>query len=150
MSDSKVSSSTAGASTTGTKEMRPAKRSMSALQLGFLLFFLTAGGPFGIEPAVQAGGALVVIVGSLVTAFFWAFPQAILATELGLMMDSNGGGFLWVHRAWGPFIGWLNGWNAMASSFINLGLLVLLFPGYLSVATTPWVPNAWQVSEWEG
>lgn len=133
-----------GSSLLSTDAVRPAKRSMSALQLGLLLFFLTAGGPFGIEPAVQAGGALVVILGSLGIAFLWAFPQAILATELGLMMESNGGGFLWVHRAWGPFIGWLNGWNALASSFINLGLLVLLFPGYLSVATNPWVPNAYE------
>ncbi len=32
----------------------------------------------------------------------------------------------------------------MASSFINLGLLIILFPGYIAVATTPWVPTAAQ------
>lgn len=73
---------------------------------------------------MHAGGCLLAIVGSLIIAFLWAYPQAILATELGLMIDSNGGGFIWVHRAWGPFIGWLNGWNGMASSFINLGMSV--------------------------
>lgn len=68
-----------------------AKRSMNALQLGFLLFFLTAGGPFGIEPAVAAAGCLMALVGSTVIAIFWAFPQAVMATELALMIDSNGG-----------------------------------------------------------
>ncbi len=32
----------------------------------------------------------------------------------------------------------------MASSFINLGLLIILFPGYIAVATTPWVPTSMQ------
>lgn len=31
------------------KEPQEAKRSMNALMLGFILFFLTAGGPFGVE-----------------------------------------------------------------------------------------------------
>lgn len=57
-----------------------------------------------------------------------------MALELGLMIDSNGGGFIWVHRAWGPFIGWVNGWNGMASSFINIGLLITLFPSYVPVS----------------
>lgn len=88
---------------------------------GILLFFLTAGGPFGVEPSVQAAGCIVTILGTLVIAFFWAYPQAVMACELALMMDSNGGGFLWVHRGWGPFLGWINGWNSVASSFVNLG-----------------------------
>lgn len=30
-------------------------------------------------------------------------------------------------------IGWINGWNNFASSFINIGLLVTLFPSYLPI-----------------
>jgi amino acid transporter len=64
--------------------------------------------------------------------------QAVLATELGLMVDTNGGGFIWVHRAWGPFVGWVNGWNGMLSSYINIGLLVTLFPSYFPIAASFW------------
>jgi uncharacterized membrane protein len=64
----------------------------------------------GIEPAVGAAGCLMALVGSTVIAIFWAFPQvclllsvgnnflcgllykAVLATELGLMINTNGGG----------------------------------------------------------
>lgn len=125
------------------EQKKPAKRSLSAVHLGFLLFFLTAGGPFGIEPSVYGAGCLMAIVGSTAIALFWAYPQAVLATELGLMIDSNGGGFVWVHRAWGPFVGWINGWNGMASSFINIGLLISLFPRYFPVDTSQW--SMWSV-----
>lgn len=54
------------------------------------------------------------------------------------MIDTNGGGFIWVHRAWGPFVGWVNGWNGMMSSYINIGLLITLFPSYFPIATDYW------------
>ncbi len=38
-----------------------------------------------------------------------------------------------MHRAWGPFVGWVNGWNGMMSSFINIGLLITLFPSYFPI-----------------
>jgi amino acid transporter len=43
-----------------------------------------------------------------------------------------------VHRAWGPFIGWVNGWNGMMSSYINIGLLITLFPSYFPIHADFW------------
>jgi len=52
------------------------------------------------------------------------------------MMEQNGGNILWVRRAFGDFIGWMNAYNFLTYSFASLGLGYIMCFSYL-VCNTP-------------
>ena len=66
-----------------------------------LAFVFLCGGPYGIEPAVGAGGALLSIAGLFAFALLWALPQALLAAELTAAMPEQGSVVLWLERGVG-------------------------------------------------
>uniref|UniRef100_A0A6B2L457 Amino acid permease/ SLC12A domain-containing protein n=1 Tax=Arcella intermedia TaxID=1963864 RepID=A0A6B2L457_9EUKA len=96
-----------------------------------LLYFWTCGGPFGVEPAVQAGGALLTWVCMVIAALCWSLPQAIMAAELSLMMDVNGGNIVWVKRAFGDFVAFVNAQTYLVLNLSTLALLVYFFIQYI-------------------
>uniref|UniRef100_A0A6B2LCX9 Amino acid permease/ SLC12A domain-containing protein n=1 Tax=Arcella intermedia TaxID=1963864 RepID=A0A6B2LCX9_9EUKA len=96
-----------------------------------MTFFWTCGAPFGIESAVGAGGALLVMLVVVFVSFFWALPQAMMSLELSLMIQYNGGNVVWVRRAFGNFVGFVGGHSYLISNFITLSLLTILFVEYL-------------------
>jgi hypothetical protein len=61
-----------------------------------MAFFITAAGPYGIEPAVQGAGPLVVIITSFAMPLLLAVPTGLYTAELSSMFDENGGLVLWV------------------------------------------------------
>jgi len=78
---------------------------------------------------------------------------ALMSAELSLMMEQNGGtpatrpifrllgvyfilllflgNILWVRRAFGDFMAWMNAYNYLAYSFASLALGYILFVDYL-------------------
>jgi hypothetical protein len=50
-------------------------RTISVWGFAFVTYFIVAGGPFGIEVAVRAAGALPVMIGFLFMPFLFALPQ---------------------------------------------------------------------------
>eukprot|EP01119_Soliformovum_irregulare_P010477 TRINITY_DN2583_c0_g1_i1.p1 TRINITY_DN2583_c0_g1~~TRINITY_DN2583_c0_g1_i1.p1 ORF type:complete len:477 (+),score=95.86 TRINITY_DN2583_c0_g1_i1:67-1497(+) len=114
----------------------PTKRGVNALGLTMMIYFFTSGGPFGIEPSVGAAGPLLSLIAVIVVPLLWSLPQAILSAELSLMISENGGNVVWVQRAWGDLIGWVNAFNNLASSLSSMSLLVVLFVDYLPVDFT--------------
>jgi amino acid transporter len=96
------------------------------------------GGPFGIEAAISAGGILISLIAIIVIPLFWSLPQALMSAELALMINENGGNVVWVQRAFGDFIGWVNAFNCVVQSFVSLSLLVVLFVEYLPYNFTWW------------
>ena len=74
---------------------------LSPLALLGLTYAYIASGPYGIEPAVGAGGPLLAIAGLLVFALLWALPQALLAAELTAAMPEQGSVVLWLERGVG-------------------------------------------------
>lgn len=101
------------------------------LQVALLLFFLVAGGPFGLEAAIGTLGPLITMIGVVVFSILMGGPQLLMALELNGMINSeDGGGYVWAKEAFGVFGGWLNGWNNVASSLISLGMLVQLLSFY--------------------
>jgi len=64
------------------------------LQLLVLAYFITCGGPFGIEPSVGAAGAWLTIVGMVVLALVFCMPQTLMAAELALLCKAENGGTL--------------------------------------------------------
>jgi hypothetical protein len=60
-----------------------------------------------------------------------------MSAELSLMVDENGGNIVWVQRAFGPFLGWINAFNYLVSAFASMALYPILVIDYL--------PQHWQV-----
>ncbi|HEY4776194.1 MAG TPA: amino acid permease, partial [Candidatus Acidoferrales bacterium] len=78
---------------------------MTLLGLMAIAFFTTCGGPFGLEPlpaAVGPGWAVVLI---LAAPLFWSLPMALMVAELSTLMPEEGGYYVWVREAMGPFWG---------------------------------------------
>ena len=57
-------------------------KKLTLVPLIFLIYFEVAGGPFGEEPAVQAAGPLLAILGFLIFPFIWSVPEALITAEL--------------------------------------------------------------------
>ncbi|RVW48637.1 putative polyamine transporter [Vitis vinifera] len=86
-----------------------ASKKLSLIPLIFLIYFEVAGGPFGEEPAVQAAGPLLAILGFLIFPFIWSIPEALITAELSTAFPGNGGFVIWADQAFGPFWGSLMG-----------------------------------------
>ena len=120
-------------------------RTLRWYHLLLLCFFWTCGGPFGIEPAVGAGGPVLTLLGLLAVALFWGVPQAMLSAELSTMIPDNGGNLLWVRRAFGRCAAIQNGYNNLVQAIISNALLIQLVVSYLppsvelSFAAGAWV-----------
>jgi amino acid transporter len=116
-------------------------RKLGALAVAIISFGSVAGGPYGIEAAVGAAGALPTLLGCVALAFLWSAPQALVTAELATMFPSNGGYITWVVRGLGPVLGFVNAANAVASAACNLPLYPVLFVSYIS-ALYPDIPDA--------
>lgn len=110
------------------------KRSLGASGVALMAFFITCAGPFGVEPAVQAAGPLVVCITVIALPLVWALPQGLLVAELSCMegLDVNGGRIVWVEQALGPLCGWLNGYISLVSTVIDLPVYAVMLGDYVS------------------
>ncbi len=103
----------------------------------FLSFFLSLSLS---QPRSSGSNGFLTSVGY----FLW-ICTALMAAELSLMMDDNGGNIIWVQRAFGSFIGWINAYNYIISCFASLALYPILFVDYMP---SSWVEgmNMWETS----
>ncbi|KAH6765852.1 Amino acid permease family protein [Perilla frutescens var. hirtella] len=106
-------------------------RKVTLLPLIFLIYFEVAGGPYGEEPAVQAAGPLLAILGFLIFPFIWSIPEALITAELSTAFPGNGGFVIWAERAFGPFFGSLMGTWKFLSGVINIAAFPALCINYL-------------------
>lgn len=53
-----------------------------------------------------------------------------MSSELSMMMNENGGNILWVQRAFGDFLGWVNAFNNMIQGMCSSAILGVLFVDY--------------------
>ncbi|XP_059628798.1 probable polyamine transporter At3g13620 [Cornus florida] len=106
-------------------------KKLTLIPLIFLIYFEVAGGPYGEEPAVQAAGPLLAILGFLIFPFIWSVPEALITAELATAYPGNGGFVLWAHRAFGPFAGSLMATWKFLSGVINLAAFPILCIDYL-------------------
>jgi amino acid transporter len=106
-------------------------RVVSAWKMTVIAFFITSGGPFGGEVAVNAAGPAVSLFGFIILPLIFALPQALMTAELATMMDENGGYIIWSERAFGRFVGWLSALNRFLSNTIDMAVYPVLFVSYL-------------------
>eukprot|EP00696_Hemimastix_kukwesjijk_P007911 gnl/Hemi2/20037_TR6647_c0_g1_i1.p1 gnl/Hemi2/20037_TR6647_c0_g1~~gnl/Hemi2/20037_TR6647_c0_g1_i1.p1 ORF type:complete len:530 (-),score=110.91 gnl/Hemi2/20037_TR6647_c0_g1_i1:73-1662(-) len=113
------------------KETADSLRVVSTLSLAMMAFFVTSGGPFGIEAAVKAAGPLWVLVGNIVFPLCFALPQALVTAELSMLFPENGGYVIWIQQVFGDFWGFMNAWNAFIGNMISTAMYPVLFMSYL-------------------
>ncbi|CDP17350.1 unnamed protein product [Coffea canephora] len=106
-------------------------KKLTLIPLIFLIYFEVAGGPYGEEPAVQAAGPLLAILGFLIFPFIWSIPEALITAELSTTFPGNGGFVIWADRAFGPFWGSLMGTWKFLSGVINIAAFPALCIDYL-------------------
>ena len=102
------------------------RRNVGTLELVLLLYMLSCGGPFGVEPAVGAAGFALTLVALIGVALVWVAPQALVAAELALLTGGNGGSMEWTDRAFGSmFVSHFNAIHLLCASLLSYSLLLV-------------------------
>jgi amino acid transporter len=110
-------------------------------------FFMVSGGPYGIEDILGAGylkGLILLVVVPLV----WSLPTALMIGELASALPEEGGFYVWVRRALGPFWGYQEAWLSLAASVFDMAIYPTLFVVYLGALEPAWTAG-WHSIAWE-
>ncbi|MDT8070061.1 MAG: APC family permease [Terriglobia bacterium] len=107
-------------------------RKLTTLTLLGATFFMVSGGPFGLEELIGNAGYLRSIIIILVVPILWALPTTLMVSELSAAIPLDGGYYVWVTRALGPFWGFQEAWLSLASSVFDMALYPTVFVLYAS------------------
>jgi amino acid transporter len=105
---------------------------LKMVPLALATFCLVSGGPHGLEPVLGQSGISLGILLILITPIIWALPISLMTAELSSAIPQEGGFYVWVKRAMGPFPGFMCAWLSWLYSIIDAALYPLLFGTYLS------------------
>lgn len=124
-----------------------AGKGMRLLPLMAATFFMVSGGPYGIEDILQAGyrTGLILLVA---LPFLWSVPTALMIGELASALPEEGGFYVWVRRAMGPFWGYQEAWLSLAASIFDMAVYPTLFILYLGQLAPAWTAG-WHGAAWE-
>jgi amino acid transporter len=120
----------------------PQKRRLTLFPLIAATFFMVSGGPYGLEELVQKTGFAYAIAILLVTPVIWSLPTALMLGELSAAIPEEGGFYVWVTRAMGPFWGFQEAWLSLAASIFDMAIYPTLFVLYLA-RLWPWAGESW-------
>lgn len=107
------------------------KYDVKTINIVFMIYCLVAAGAFGIEEMIPASGPGVTLIMLIVFPFIWAWPISSMVAEMGAVLPSEGGVYVWVKEAFGEFWGFQAGWWNTVSIYITNGIYVALVVGYL-------------------
>jgi len=94
-------------------------------------YFMASGGPYGLEETVSSAGYMGAILLILITPLIWSLPTGLMIAELSSAFPAEGGYYVWVRQAMGPFWGFQEAWLSLASSIFDLAIYPTLFVAYL-------------------
>ena len=130
--------------------LKPARRKMRFLPLIAATYFMVSGGPYGIEDILGGAGFARAIVILLVLPFLWCLPTALMIGELASAIPAEGGFYIWVRRALGPFWGYQEGWLSLSASIFDMAIYPAIFVLYLGkfspALTLGWQGYAWSLA----
>ncbi len=118
-------------------EAKKLKRELTLLPLFGLIYFTVCGGTFGIEGLIGWSGPGLAMVLIVLTPFVFSLPNLLMVRELSTMMPVEGGYYHWVKKAFGPFAGFLAGWNNWIVSLLDVPIYVVLAAYYLGYFISP-------------
>ena len=130
--------------------LNPSQRKMRLLPLIAATYFMVSGGPYGIEDILGGAGYAWAIVILLVLPFLWGLPTALMIGELASAIPADGGFYVWVRRALGPFWGYQESWLSLSASIFDMALYPSIFVLYLGkfspALTAGWRAYAWSLA----
>jgi len=94
-------------------------------------YFMVSGGPYGIEDILGGAGYLRAILILLILPLFWSLPTALMIGELAGAIPAEGGFYVWVRRALGPFWGYQESWLSLSASIFDMAIYPAMFVLYL-------------------
>ncbi len=100
---------------TDTVQLAPDRR-LSLWALISVAFFTTCGGAYALEPLVGAVGPGWAFALLFLTPLLWSVPIALMVAELSTLIPEEGGYYIWVREALGPFWAVQEGWWTIGSS----------------------------------
>src|SRR5208282_4958184 len=126
---------------------RPTRRKLRMLPLIAATYFMVSGGPYAIEDILGGAGFARAIVILLLLPFLWSLPTALMIGELASSLPVEGGFYVWVRRAMGPFWGYQEGWLSLAASVFDMAIYPSIFVLYLG-KFSPWLTAGWHGYAW--
>ncbi|MGB6974647.1 MAG: APC family permease [Terracidiphilus sp.] len=113
-------------------------------------YFMVAGGPYGIEDILGGSGYARAILLLAVLPILWSLPTALMIGELASAIPADGGFYIWVRRALGPFWGYQEGWLSLSASIFDMAIYPAIFVLYLGrfapALTDGWRSYAWSIA----
>ena len=111
---------------------QPARRKLRIIPLIAATYFMVSGGPYGIEDILGGAGFAKAILILLILPFLWSLPTTLMIGELASAIPAEGGFYVWVRRALGPFWGYQEGWLSLSASVFDMALYPTIFVAYLT------------------
>jgi amino acid transporter len=102
-------------------------RKLTLIPLVAATYFMVSGGPYGLEELVQDSGYLAALIIIVLTPLLWSLPTSMMVGELAAAIPSEGGFYIWVRRALGPFWGFQESWLSLGSSVFDMASYPALF-----------------------
>ncbi|HKW76811.1 MAG TPA: APC family permease [Terriglobales bacterium] len=107
------------------------RRKLGMLSLAAATYFMVSGGPYGLEELVQDSDYKLAFLILLLTPILWALPTGLMVGELSAALPEEGGFYVWVRRAMGPFWGFQEAWLSLTASIFDMAIYPSLFVAYL-------------------
>jgi amino acid transporter len=130
--------------------LKPDRRKMRIVPLIAATYFMVAGGPYGIEDILGGAGFFYAILILLILPVLWSLPTALMIGELASAIPAEGGFYIWVRRALGPFWGYQESWLSLAASIFDMAIYPAIFVLYLGkffpALTAGWAGYAWSLA----
>ncbi len=102
------------------------------LPLACVIFLVVSGGAYGIEDAVGAAGGRLVLLLCIIVPLTVSLPTALMAAELTALLPMEGGFYLWVKEALGPFAGFIEAYLTLLYTAVDTAIYPVLFSAYLA------------------
>ncbi|MBT9332452.1 APC family permease [Paracidobacterium acidisoli] len=115
---------------------------MRLLPLVAATYFMVSGGPYGIEDILGGAGYAKALIILVTLPFLWSLPTALMIGELASAIPAEGGFYVWVRRALGPFWGYQEAWLSLTASIFDMAIYPTLFVLYLGRLFPGWTAGS--------
>ncbi|HEU5457645.1 MAG TPA: APC family permease [Terracidiphilus sp.] len=123
---------------------------MRIIPLVAATYFMVSGGPYGIEDILGGAGYARAILLLAVLPVLWSLPTALMIGELASAIPADGGFYIWVRRALGPFWGYQEAWLSLSASIFDMAIYPAIFVLYLGqlypALTVGWFGYGWKIA----
>ena len=102
-------------------------RKVTLLQLAAATYLMVSGGPYGLEELVQTCGYPLALWLLFLIPLLWSLPVGLMVGELSAAIPVDGGFYIWVQRAMGPFWGFQEAWLSLTASIFDMAVYPTVF-----------------------